>query len=183
MPEGTNVSQTTCPQQQDNVRPRQPTLRGGHDPAESGRLSGQKRRERRAARERDAELDALTVLARHSTVRAEKLTAGAMREAYDALLDLVRNGTGHVRRQAAADLIKLASASELSGDDDDVDPAGLSFSEMTPAQRAAARAVVEREIQAAVRELEEGCPGGSLPTGPCDSTVSSDARPLLPERG
>ena len=68
------------------VRTRSRSLKGGLDPAELGRKSGQARRERKARAERDAELDKLTVRARFATGLAGELTASNLRSVLQGLL-------------------------------------------------------------------------------------------------
>ena len=69
-----------------NVRGRSTTLRGGHDPSTLGRLSGKARREKAHAREADAELDKLTLRARHAVVGARRLDALTLDAVYAGLI-------------------------------------------------------------------------------------------------
>jgi rubrerythrin len=109
-------------------------------------------RERKAQRERDAELDKLTVQARLATVGARKLTAAVLAQLYDELLDQAMNSTGHVKRQAIETVFRLAQLA-VEGDDD---PEGVAWADMTPAQRAAARAIVEKELAELAKLAETG---------------------------
>jgi hypothetical protein len=59
------------------------------------------RRERKAQRERDAELDKLTVRARLAAVTARELTVATLTEVYRHLIDRAVHRSGHVANGAA----------------------------------------------------------------------------------
>ena len=126
------------------VRARSRSLKGGLDPAELGRRSGRVRRERAAAAERDAELNRLTVQARLATAIAAKLTYADLAELIAGLVERAK-GNGHVANGAAAQL--LAMARVASGDEGDADTEGMDYADMTPAQRAARRAELQRALE------------------------------------
>jgi hypothetical protein len=143
-----------------DVRERPGTLRGGHDPAESGRLSGQKRREKKRAAEEAAEAaaldathDALAVTARLAVVTAEKLTTDQLRQLVDDLIERAHAG-GHVGNRAAELLLGMARAA--APEDDDPVEDGTAWSDMTPGQRAAARVRLDAFIADREKGLEEG---------------------------
>jgi hypothetical protein len=132
-----------------DVQERSRSLNGQLDPAEMGRRSGQARRERRARAERDAEHDRLTVSARLAVVTAAKLTTSELRAVVEGLITRAK-GDGHVANAAAAQLLAMARAA-VEGGEDETD--GIAYEDMTPAQRAAFRAALDKEILAAREEL------------------------------
>jgi hypothetical protein len=87
------------------------------------------------------------VRARLCTVSAARLTTAELRSLYDELLDLAHNGTGHVKRQAIGDLLKLAQAAASDEDARDEETEGIAWEEMTPSQRAATRARLRKLIE------------------------------------
>lgn len=111
------------------------------------------RREKKAQRERDAELDNLTVRARLATVGARKLTSEVLDQVYDRLIDQALHEDGHVRRQAIQLVLQLAAAA--IEDEDDTDPSTIeSYKDMTPAQRATYRAGLDKRIMELGREAD-----------------------------
>jgi hypothetical protein len=157
-----NVDRTKEDEARGDVRERRGTLRGGHDPVESGRLSGQRRRERKRAAEKaveaaalDSTHDRLAVTARLAVVTASELTVAELRQIVRDLKERAREG-GHVGNRAAELLLGMAQAAVNAADDD---PEGKSWTEMTPAERAARRASLDRliaEMEARERERETG---------------------------
>jgi hypothetical protein len=101
------------------------------------------RRERKAKREREAEIDKLTVAGRISTVLARELTFTEMTEIIRATLARAK-GEGQVANQAARVLVELIQLTGL--DPRDEDPEGIRWEDMTPQQRAVVRARVEKEL-------------------------------------
>jgi low affinity Fe/Cu permease len=124
------------------------------------------RRARKAQRELDAELDKLTVRARLATVSARHLDSATLNALFARLKDQALNDSGHVARQAAETLIRLAKESVVDEDDQDTD--AISLEDMTPAQRAAFRARVERRLL----ELDEELEGQSGEADAADGTPS-----------
>jgi hypothetical protein len=133
------------------VGARSRSLKGGLDPAELGRRSGQARRERRRAAARDAELDKLTVRARLATGLAEELTTETLRQVLHNLATLAR-GDGHVAVNAARLLMELArKATDEDGQPDELLP-DQAYEDMTKEQQAVARA----RADALARKLQLG---------------------------
>jgi hypothetical protein len=108
------------------------------------------------AAERDAELDKLTVRARLAVGLAGELTTQKLRAVLDALLDRALE-PGHVGTNAARLVFELAG--KATEDESNADELGddLTWEEMTPQQRAVARA----RADALARKLELGELGGS----------------------
>jgi hypothetical protein len=134
----------------DNVRDRSATLRGGHDPAELGKKSGEARRERAAARARAQEHDRLTVAARLALALATDLTYAELHAVIARTVRQAKEADGHVQIQAARTVIAWHELAARGGDDDEVDPID-DLASLTPEQRAVYRSVRER----ALREMEE----------------------------
>jgi hypothetical protein len=152
-----------------NVQERSRSLKGGHDPAELGRKSGQARRERRESAARDAELDKLTVRARLAVGLAGELTTENLRAILASLVKRAQE-PGHVGTNAARLVMELAGkVTEEQAEPDELGD-DLQWSDMTPEQRAVARA----RADALARELglvEDGensgeGEGGTLPDRP-----------------
>ena len=123
-----------------------------------------KEREGAARAERDAELDKLTVRARLATTGAAELTTVALRQVWQQLLTQATQGSGHVQVNAARLVFALASAAVE--DDGGEEPDGVVWEELTPAQRAAAMAALDRHIieVSALEEVEEGAREGEAPS-------------------
>ena len=137
------------------VHERSRSLRGGLDPVELGRRSGEARREKAAQREALAELDKLTVRSRAAAVLARKLDAEALMDVTEAAI-LRAKGDGQTANQAGRlvlDLLRFAS--DLPEGDGD-NPEGKQPEDMTPAERAALRAQLAREAEALARSLRAG---------------------------
>ena len=103
-------------------------------PSEAGRISAERRRERKAEREAAAELDRLTVVSRFSVALARKASYADLEDVVGALVAEAKQG----KTQAAALLLKYVEV--LKGADDDAPTDALDPEHMTPAQRAAVRA-------------------------------------------
>jgi hypothetical protein len=85
------------------------------------------------------------------------LTAAVLSELFDKLLDQARNSSGHVQRQAIELLLRLATLAPVEGEQDD--PEAVDLDDMTPAQRAALRARIERrplELEGELGTEDEG---------------------------
>jgi hypothetical protein len=102
-------------------------------------------------RERSPRLDKLTVRARLAAVTARELTVPTLTEIFRQLIDRALHGYGHVANAAAKLVFELASAVD---EDERESVEGVAWEEMTPAQRAGARAVIDREI-VRLAQLEE----------------------------
>jgi hypothetical protein len=130
---------------------------GGLTAAQAQARSAQRRRERKAHREAAALYDALTVEGRAATAMASSLTYQELCQALDALKQLATGGSIQALRELRA-WIELST--RLAGQQESTE--GVDWAEMTPAQRATARAAVEkrlREIALAVGEdAEDGGP-------------------------
>lgn len=122
---------------------------GGLTAAEAAQRSAEARRTKRAEREAAAELDRLTSIARAGVVAASVLTA----EEQTALLraQLEKGKAGHVQsaRFVLDWLTRLGP-----GAPDDAPEHTVSFEDMSPAQRAAARAQLIRELHELEAERE-----------------------------
>jgi hypothetical protein len=145
MNERLNESRSALNPNGDNVRECSATLRGGHDPAELGKKSGEARRERAAARARAAEHDRLTVQARLALALASKLNYADLQAIIDSTIQQAKNADGHVQIQAARTVLAWAELVAAGGDDDHVE--GDDLASMTPAQRAVYRSVRERTLK------------------------------------
>jgi hypothetical protein len=141
-----------------DVRARQRTLRGGHDPSELGRLSGQARREKARERALAVEHNELTVQARLAVAIAAELSYDELVQLIADLKERAHSGSGHVANGAAAQLLGLARVAIETGVEDEVD--GHDIANMTSAQRATYRAALDKVIA----EMEEGL-GRGTPTG------------------
>lgn len=122
---------------------------GGLSPSEAAQRSAESRRARREEREAAAELDRLTAIARAGVVAARVLTAEEQMQLLRAQLE--RGKAGHVMSaKFVLDwLVKLGP-----GAPDDQPEDVVSFADMTPAQRAAARARLLRELQESAEDAE-----------------------------
>jgi hypothetical protein len=150
-----SVEQGDETQGETNVRARTQTLRGGHDPAALGRLSGERRREKKTRRELYAEKDRLTVQARAAYALASVLTTEQLVKMTEALVSKATDPhSGHVGNSAAQLLFSLRDVVESEGDD----TTGVrDFSKLTPKQRAVVRAALDRaalEIEALTEQGE-----------------------------
>lgn len=83
---------------------------GGLTAAQAQARSAQRRREKKAQQERDAELDKLTVRARLAAVTARELTVPTLADIFRQLIDRALHGSGHVANAAAKLIFELASA-------------------------------------------------------------------------
>jgi hypothetical protein len=108
-------------------------------------------RERKAQRERDAELDKLTIHARLAAVTARELTVATLTQVYRQLIHWPVHGSGHVANGAAKLVLELGRAA-IEDEPEHIE--GVAWENMTPAQRAAAPGVIDREIVRLAR-LEE----------------------------
>jgi hypothetical protein len=107
-------------------------------------------------------LDKLTVQGRLAYVIASRLTIQELTDVVDGLIRRPRGG-GHVANSAAAALISLAKAAADGAGDEETE--GVAWADMSPAQRAAARAVLDREILRLAELPEtEGEPDESTPS-------------------
>jgi hypothetical protein len=137
-----NVRSNGVEDGEEDVRVRPRTLRGGHDPSQLGRLSGESRRERKARREADAAHDRLTVQARLAVVTARRLTTAELDDLFLRALARAK-GDGHVANAAFQQVMSMALAAVTSSEDS---IEGVDWSDMTPQQRATARAEIERRL-------------------------------------
>jgi hypothetical protein len=101
-----------------------------------------RRRERKAHREAAALYDALTVEGRAATAMASSLTYQELCHALDALKQLAIGGSIQALRELRA-WIELST--RLAGQQESTE--GVDWAEMTPAQRATARAAVEKRLR------------------------------------
>ena len=145
-----------------DVLSRSPTLKGGHDPSELGRLSGEARREKARKRLEAAEHDALTVQARLGLAVAKLLTTAELERVMSGLIQRAQ-GDGHVANVAASQILSLAAAAAGYGEETD-DIEGLDPQDMTPAQRATYRAQLDRVIE----EMEQRMANGDAPPAEID---------------
>jgi hypothetical protein len=157
MDESSNAQDGEAYEAAKNVRARPRTLRGGHDPSELGRLSGQARREKARARALAVEHDELTVQARLAVAIAAELSYAELVQLIADLKERAHSGGGHVANGAAAQLLALARVAIDTGVEDEVD--GHDIATMTSAQRATYRAALDKVIA----EMEVGL-GHGTPT-------------------
>ena len=133
--------ETTGPQQAAQRRPDGTLTPAGA--RQAALVSAEKRREKKAEREAAAEWDALTVGARWATVLAKTATAGEMEGVVKALISTAKEG-GQKGTMAAR--VLLDAVHKAGGRGDEPVPEGSSFEDLTPAQREATRAVIERRL-------------------------------------
>jgi hypothetical protein len=145
-----------------DARLRSQTLKGGHDPSELGRLSGEARREKARKRSEAAEHDALTVQARLGLAVAKLLTTAELERVISGLIERAK-GHGHAANAAASQILSLAAAAAGYGEEAD-DIEGLDPEDMTPAQRATYRAQLDRVIE----EMEQRMANGDAPPAESD---------------
>jgi len=142
MDERTNDRSSMGNEEEPHVRRRSRTLRGGHDPSKLGRLSVKARRERAGSRGCDAEQSKLTLRARLAVIAASELDEEALRAVIRGLKHRAQ-GDGHVANGAAKLLLELARAAV---EDEPVEDDAVALEDMTPAQKAALLARIDREL-------------------------------------
>lgn len=141
----TTVEQTDATGEHD-VGERRRIPFGGLDPADAARRGHEVRRQRRLEREANAELDRLSALARAGVVAARELTVAEQSAILRAMVEKAKLGHVQHARFVLDWLVKLGASTDDDTPGDMLDPA-----DMTPAQRAAARA----RLLAALRVEEE----------------------------
>jgi hypothetical protein len=151
MEESSNGQNWGANEASSDVRAHRRTLRGGHDPAELGRLSGERRRERKKQREEAAAYDALTVEARAAMAMAESFTYAHLVAALEALCDVAKKGNVTATRELRA-WIELSTRLVSTADNTQ----GVDWGSMTPQQRAAARAQIERRLAELAIHAQDG---------------------------
>lgn len=129
-----NDSKASTKEHNHPVQQRSSTLRGGLDPREMGRRSGEARRERRARREQEADTATLTARQRFG-VALSKLTQAQL----DAVVQKLADDAAAGDTRAVQALARLADQAfgkaqhEEAEEQDD----GADFEKLTRAQRAA----------------------------------------------
>ena len=115
-------------------------------------ISDLRRRAKAAERKANAELDKLTVQARFSTVLARRASANDLNDMLDATLRRAMGDgqTANYATKLVVEMIRIASFTPDGGEE----ATGIAWEDMTPQQRAAARAIVEREVAALQAALD-----------------------------
>ncbi len=98
-------------------------------------------------------MDKLTVGARISTALARELTYAETVDVVSAAMKRAK-GDGQVANTAARVLLDFTKLAGLHPEDSG-DAEGIAWEDMTPQQRAAARAIVEREVAALQAALDQ----------------------------
>jgi hypothetical protein len=117
---------------------------GGLTATEAQARSAQRRRERKVRAQQLAEMDKLAVQARVAYALANCLKTAELLAIVEALIHRAIHGSGHVANAAAQLVFSLAQVA--TEDIADAVPEGVPWEELTPAQRAAARAQIDREL-------------------------------------
>jgi len=117
--------------------------------SEMARRSNEARRAKREAREREAELNKLTLRGRVATVASGRATAEEIGAVLTALLDGAKAGKVTYARELRA---WLGFASDLDQADSDTPADGADLSSLTPEQRAALRADLIARARAAAAD-------------------------------
>jgi len=134
-----------------DVLSRSRTLKGGHDPSELGRLSGEARREKANARRVAAEYDALTVSARMAMALASEATYERLSAVVGRTIEQAIEAEGLVQVQAARLVVAMTQlAFSMEPDEDD----GSDIENLTPEQRAVRRAALDKLIAEAEAAIQ-----------------------------
>lgn len=129
--------------------------------SETGRKAREERtrkeREAAARAERDAELDKLTTRARLAVGLAGELTSEKLRDVLAGLLTLATSASSEHARVQASKLVLELAARAVEDDGGAEPPDGKTWEELTPEQRAAAMAALDRFIleQASLPEASD----------------------------